>query len=144
MAEMLLLPLIPLTVVIGLYELFAIHSDMNFRGSHWFGHGLGTLLPIAIGLFITMNTEYFIQVANITYEFPLVGSVWGIRILTGIILNFKIHAQSSIARGGGRIAARGLSEHWTHTLIVSLLVIFAPLFWPLLEGFLPGYLGGSA
>ena len=37
---LLILPIIPLTLVIGLYELFAIHADMSFRGSHWFGHGL--------------------------------------------------------------------------------------------------------
>jgi len=141
---LLILPIIPLTLVIGLYELFAIHADMSFRGSHWLGHGLGTLIPIAIGLFITLNTEYFIQMMNITYEFPLLGTVWSIRVLTGIILNFKIHAQSSLARGGGGIAARGLAEHWTHTLIISILVVLAPLVWPLIAGYLPFYLGGSA
>ena len=89
MAELILLPIVPLAIVIGIYELIAIHSDMSFRGSHWFGHGLSSIVSIAIALFITMNTEYFIEVVGITYQYlsnPLI-----LRIVVGLILNIKIH-----------------------------------------------------
>ena len=142
MAELILLPIVPIAIVIGLYELIAIHSDMNFRGSHWFGHGISAIVSIAIALFITMNTEYFIEAAGITYAYlsnPLI-----LRIVVGIILNIKIHAQSSIARGMSGVAARGLAEHWTHTLLISALVVIAPYVWPVLEPIVPVWLGGMA
>ncbi len=142
MAELILLPIIPIAIIIGLYELIAIHSDMSFRGSHWFGHGLSAIVVIAIGLFITMNTEYFIEAVGITY--PYVSNPLILRLLIGVVINLKIHAQSSLARGGGGLAARGLAEHWTHTLIVSALVVVAPYVWPLVAGLVPIWLGGTA
>ena len=54
MADVLLIkPVILFGIVIGLYELFAIHADMNFRGSHWFGHGLHATILALIAVFIT-------------------------------------------------------------------------------------------
>jgi len=143
MADLILLPIIPLGIIIGLYELIAIHGDMNFRGSHWFGHGIHAVLFIMVALFITMNTEYFLEVTNlINSGWPLIGSPLAIRIAVGVILNFKIHATSALAKG--RLASRGLAEHWTHTIIISALVVLAPYVWPLVEPVVPGYLGGMA
>lgn len=143
MADLIILPIVPLAIVIGLYELIAIHSDMSFRGSHWFGHGISACITIAIALFITMNTEYFLEVTNlINSGWPLISNVLAVRIAVGLILNLKIHAQSSLAKG--RIAARGLAEHWTHTIIISALVVIAPYVWPIVEPMVPAYLGGSA
>ena len=143
MAELVILPIIPLAIIIGLYELIAIHADMSFRGSHWFGHGLSAVAVIAIGLFITMNTEYFLEITNlINSGIPLIGNALAVRIAVGLIFNLKIHAQSALAKG--TLASRGLAEHWTHTLIVSALVVIAPYVWPLFEPIMPVYLGGSA
>ncbi len=143
MVDLILLPIIPLGIIIGLYELFAIHSDMNFRGSHWFGHGLHSVGTIMIALFIVMNTEYFLEITNlINSGWPLISNVLAVRIAIGLILNLKIHATSAIAKG--RLAARGMAEHWTHTLIVSALVVVAPYVWPILEPIVPYYLGGLA
>ena len=141
MAELLLLPIVPLAIVIGLYELISIHSDMSFRGSHWFGHGMASIVSIAIALFITMNTEYFIEATGITY--PYLSNPLILRVAVGVILNLKIHAQSSLARGGG-LAARGLAEHWAHTLIVSALVVIAPYLWPAIAPIIPYWIGGTA
>jgi hypothetical protein len=57
------------------------------------------------------------------------------RILIGLILNFKMHGVSAVVHG--QLAARGMAEHWTHTLLISALVITAPLYWPFLEPLLP-------
>jgi len=141
MADLLIYPIIPLAIIIGLYELFAIHADMSFRGSHWFGHGLSSIVVVAVALFITMNTEYFIAAVNLTT--PYISNPIMLRILVGIVLNFKIHAQSSLARGGGGIAARGLAEHWSHTIIISTLVITAPYYWLLLAPLVPAWLSGG-
>jgi len=54
------IPALVLTPIIGLYELFLIHHDENFRGSHWIGHGLSTFVTILIGLLIVFNIPYFL------------------------------------------------------------------------------------
>jgi len=142
-ADLIILPIIPLGIIIGLYELIAIHGDMNFRGSHWFGHGLHSIIFVMAALFITMNTDYFLEVTGlITSGWPLISSVLAVRIAVGLILNIKIHALSSL--GKGRLAARGLAEHWIHTIIISALVVVAPYLWPVVEPIIPSYLGGSA
>ena len=146
-AGLLIAPVLGLGTILGLYELILIHRDENFKGSHWFGHGLHAVVFMWIALFAIFNTEYFLQLIGIanadwgSFSF-ITTSPWFIRILIGIILNIKMHATSAAIRGGG-IAARGLTEHWTHTLIVSALAVTSPLYWPLLQPLLPTWLGGT-
>lgn len=140
-----ILPVVALGVILGLYELFAIHADMNFRGSHWFGHGLHAIVFMIIALFIVLNTEYFYELVGVmNWGLPAwVTNPWVFRIIVGLILNIKMHSTSSLARGGSGLAARGLAEHWTHTTIISVLVIVSPLYMPILMQFLPGWAGGT-
>lgn len=138
---LLIKPALVLGIILGLYELIAIHADMNFRGSHWLGHGLHAIVFMMIALFAVMNTGYFLEVTGLAARnIPFISSPLLVRIAIGVILNFKIHATSAIARGGARLAARGLAEHWTHTLIVSALVVAAPYYWPVIAGILPVWL----
>ena len=52
----------------------------------------------------------------------------------------KIQTASMIVRGG-RLAARGIGEHFRHTLVAGLLIIFSSeimgVLWPIIEGILP-------
>lgn len=144
MADLIVIPVLTLGVVLGLYELILIHKDENFRGSHWVGHGLHAVGTMMIALFAVMNTEYFLEITNlINSGIPLISNVLAVRIAIGIILNIKIHMTSAVIRGGG-LAARGMAEHWTHTTIVSVLVVIAPYIWPFVAPMIPAYLGGSA
>jgi len=138
---LILLPVVGLGIILGLYELILIHRDESFRGSHWFGHGLHAVLFMWAALFIVLNTEYFLQVSGLLEkDWPLISNVWVVRAAVGLILNIKMHVTSAVAKG--RLAARGMAEHWTHTTIISVLVVVAPLYWPLLEPFLPSWMGG--
>ncbi len=140
-------PVIGLGIILGLYELILIHRDENFQGSHWLGHGLHSVGFMMVALFAVFNTEYFLQITGISgLDWPAwIISPWTIRILVGIILNIKMHATSAVIKGrafaGG--VSGGLAEHWSHTLIVSALVVLAPLYWPILQPFLPWWAGGS-
>ena len=141
--QLIILPVITLGIILGLYELFLIHADMSFRGSHWFGHGLHAIVIMMIALFITMNTDYFLAVTGlIDSGIPLITNALIVRIAVGIILNIKIHATSALAKG--TLASRGLAEHWTHTIILSALVVIAPYVWPFIAPIVPSYLGGIA
>ncbi len=142
--SLIILPVIPLGILIGLYELMLIHKDMNFRGSHWLGHGLHSVVTIWIALLIVMNTEYFLNITGLLdMNIPLISNVHVVRVAIGIILNIKIHATSALGKGG-QLASRGLAEHWTHTIIVAALVVASPYVWPFVAPMVPSYLGGLA
>lgn len=137
-----IIPILTLGVILVIYELILIHRDENFRGSHWFGHGMHAVVFMLIALFFVFNTEFFLNITGLADKgWPLISNPWVVRVIIGIILNIKMHATSAVIRGGN-VAARGMAEHWSHTTIISLLVILAPLYWPLLANFLPEWAGG--
>ena len=136
-------PIIPVGLVLGLYELILIHRDENFRGSHWFGHGLHAVVLMWIGLFIVFNVEFFLDVSGLgAMDIPFITNPLVIQILVGLILNIKMHATSAVAKG--KLAARGMAEHWTHTILISALVVAAPYIWPFVAPFVPAWIGGGA
>ena len=95
MAELLIVPVLALGVILGLYELFAIHADMNFRGSHWFGHGLHAIGLMIIALFATMNTEFFLGITGLAKTgIPFITNALMLRIAVGLILIIKIHSRN--------------------------------------------------
>ena len=139
-------PIIILGLILGLYELILVHRDENFRGSHWFGHGLHSVIFMFVALFFVFNTEYFLSITGLGDKgWPIISNPWAVRIIIGLILNIKMHAVSAVIKGGLRGSITGgMAEHWTHTTIVSILVILSPLYWPLLANFLPEWAGGPS
>ena len=139
MVELLIRPVILIGLIIGLYELFAVHADMNFRGSHWFGHGLHATILALIAVFITMNTEYFLAATGLgATGIPLITSPIIIRIIVGLFMVVKVHAVSAI--GGTRLASAGLAEKWSHSFIVGVLIAAAPYIWSWVGNVLPSWL----
>src|SRR3989344_5632179 len=138
-------PIVSLGVVLGLYELILIHRDENFRGSHWLGHGIHSVVFMIVALFFVFNTDYFLSVTGLIDKgWPLISNPWVVRVIIGLILNIKMHATSAVIKGGLRGSTTGgLAEHWAHTTIVSALVVLAPLYWPIVANFLPEWAGGS-
>ena len=133
-----LTPVIALGVILGLYELIAIHGDLNFRGSHWIGHGVHSIILMMIGLFAVFNWGLFLELTTLAEQnIPFISNVLFGRILIGLILNFKMHAVSKVVHG--QLAARGMAEHWTHTFIISILVVTSPYYWPFVEPLLPAW-----
>lgn len=126
------IPALVLTPILGLYELFLIHHDENFRGSHWLGHGLSTFSTILIALLIVFNVPYFLELTNLDSASSILGNVWVIRALIGLIIMIRIHAQSSVVKATIG-SSKGLKETWMHSLIIVILIVTSPLYWPLLE-----------
>ena len=137
MAEVLILPAVYMGLVIGLYEFFAIHKDLAFRGSHFLKHFWHSLLVTMFFIFILMNTslvfEYIPSLANI----PFVGNEIAIRIIVGLITVLKVHGAGVVARGAGGMGSIG--ETWTHALIITLLIQATPFAWPYLENLIETY-----
>ncbi len=126
-------------MVVGIYELFAVHADENFAGFRWVSHGLQCAFFSFLFVFIVMNTGWFLGKVPVLAGIPF-ASFYGylpVRVLIGLIAMFKIQAASVVVRGGGRLAARGMGEHLSHTFIAGLLIIFAPeimgFIWPVLQ-----------
>lgn len=136
-------PVIGIGIILGLYELLLIHRDESFRGSHWLGHGTHSVVVMIIALFAVMNTEYFLEITGlISMNIPLISNVLVVRIAIGFILAIKMWGVSSVIKGGGGV--KGMHEGLIHILIISILVVAAPYYWPLLkpvlETVLPGWM----
>lgn len=135
---LILMPVLFYGIILGLYELFLIHADENFSGSHWLGHGLQAVGFMIVAIFAVMNVPFVTNLSFIAnsglpdwLKAPL-----AFQVLIGIILNIKIHSVSAVIHTTG-IAARGLSEHWSHTLLISALVVVVPYIHPFISQFLP-------
>ena len=46
--SLLILPAIGMGIVIGIIEMFFLHGDEAFSGSHWLKHGLTHIFPVLI------------------------------------------------------------------------------------------------
>lgn len=126
------IPALILTPILGLYELFLIHHDENFRGSHWIGHGLSIFPTLFIGLLIVFNVPYFLELTNLSNVSSFLGNVWVIRAIVGLIIMLRIHAQSAVVKTTIG-SSKGLKETWMHTLVIGVLIVASPLYWPLIE-----------
>ena len=142
MADLIILPAIVLGLLIGFYELILVHKDENFRGSHWFGHGLHAGFFAVLFTFASMNVDYIVELVPFFGSISLfsISTALLIRIIIGIIAILKIQAASAVVRGGGGVAARGLKEHFTHTFIIAFLIVVVPYINPFIEPLFPAFL----
>ncbi len=139
MAELIIIPSIIIGLIIGFYELILIHKDMNFRGSHWLGHGIQAAFFAVLFTFASMNVDYVVELFPFLSSFTLglVSSALAIRLLIGIIAIIKIQAASAVVRGGTGVAARGLREHFIHTFVVAFLIVIVPYIYPFIAPIFP-------
>ncbi|MEK6835333.1 MAG: hypothetical protein AABX61_03665, partial [Nanoarchaeota archaeon] len=142
MAELQYIGPVVLGLIIGLYELILIHKDENFRGSHWFSHGLHSVFWAMLAVFATMNAEYVY--ANLTFlqNIPYINNILVFRILIGLLTIIKVHAASAVVKTTIG-SSKGLKETWWHSLVVGALVVASPYLWPFIEPVVSPYLGGS-
>ena len=130
MAELIVIPAIIMGAVIGLYELILIHRDENFRGSHWFGHGLHAVFFAMGAVFVTMNTEFVYETFAFLQTIPYLENPWIFRSAIGLITMIKVHAASAVVKGTIG-STKGMKETWAHSLVVAALVVLAPEIWAL-------------
>lgn len=115
-----LVPALLMGIIIGLIEVFFVHSDESGMG--WFMHGLHALPFTMFFVFVSMNIGFVFGLLNLA-----VTEMWyvdlGIRAAIGIIAMVKIAGAAAIV---GRVG-----EKWYHTIIIGVLIILAPYGWQL-------------
>lgn len=122
MAEFILLPAVAIGLIIGLVELFFVHADENFRGSHWLGHGLHAVFFAIIFVFVNMNADAVLNYFKLAFPYQDI-------ILRGII---AIIAFAKIA-GSAAGAGKAVKEKIWHVLIIVALITATPYAWPILK-----------
>ncbi|MFH2020042.1 MAG: hypothetical protein ABIJ34_01395 [archaeon] len=120
-----ILPALLMGAVIGLIEMFFVHSDEIGMG--WFTHGLHAFPFAMLFTFLSMNVPFVLRfLPKMTETF------WvdiGIRVAIAIISMLKISAAAAIA---GRVG-----ERFHHTIMVGCLVFAAPYVWMVIGPFIP-------
>ena len=139
MAELQYIGPLVLGLVIGLYELILIHRDENFRGSHWFTHGIHSAFWAILAVFATMNAGFVYENLTFLQNIPYLNNVLVFRIFIGLLTIIKIHAASAVIKTTIG-SSKGLKETWWHSLIVGALVVLAPYIWPFIEPVVTPYL----
>lgn len=140
MAELIIIPAIILGALIGLYELILIHKDENFRGSHWFSHGIHAGFFAVLFTLLSMNVDYALSLIPGIENVPFISNPLVFRLAIGVIAIIKIQAASAVVRGGAGVAARGLGEHFIHTFIVAALIVVVPYAYPYIQPIFPDFL----
>lgn len=131
MVEVLILPAVYMGLVLGLYEFFAIHKDLAFRGSHFLKHFWHSLLVTMFFIFILMNIEFVFEFFPGLAEIPYLGNHIVLRVIVGLITLIKVHGAGVVARGAGGMGSIG--ETWAHALIITGLIQASPFVWPFLQ-----------
>lgn len=139
-SSIVIFPVLYMGIIIGLYELIAIHRDVGgYRGSRWIGHGLHSVGFVLIALFITMNTGWVYSNLSFFQKIPFIQQPIVFQAFIGFLLMVKVHLVSAVVKGA---YGRGMKETWVHSLIIAALVVAAPYVWqfiePVVKGVLPG------
>jgi len=129
-------PVIPLTLILGIIQLIFIHKDEPFRGSHWFTHGIHILIIMPLFLLTAFNVEYFLTITGLE-GVSIIGNPIIMHILIGLVFGIKAYAVSAVIKGGA--GGSGMHEGIFHVLIMAALVGAAPYYWPTIEPLLPDW-----
>ena len=139
MAEFVFLPAIYMGLIIGLYEIFLVHKDEAFKGSHWLRHGWHAFLVTMFFIFIAMNVDFLFAMFSGLQDIPIVSNEIIIRISIGLIAAVKVHSAAAVIRSSG--LGPTIGETWFHSFLVGGLITTSPYIWPFLEPFVVGTLG---
>lgn len=128
-----------LGLIIGLYELILVHRDENFRGSHWFTHGLHSVFWSILAIFATMNAEFVYNNLTFLQNIPFIQNILVFQIFIGLLTIIKVHAASAVVKSTIG-SSKGLKMTWGHSLVIGVLVVASPYIWPFIEPVVQPYL----
>lgn len=121
-----LIPALTYGGIVGLIEVFFVHSDE--AGMGWFKHALHALPFAMIFVFVNMNIQFVLNTFNLSLPFNEIFLYLGVALIALI----KIQSAAAIAGRTG--------EKFTHTLIIALLIFASPFVYEYLWSTLPDYL----
>ncbi|NTV23788.1 MAG: hypothetical protein HGA85_05435 [Nanoarchaeota archaeon] len=127
MAEQLvIIPALLFGAIIGLVEMFFVHSDEIGMG--WFSHGLHALPFAILFTMVSMNVGWALGLL----PGKLVTNMWidlGVRAAVAVLAMLKISAAAAIA---GRVG-----ERLGHVVVIGILIFLAPYVWKFIGPFIP-------
>ena len=136
-----ILPAIGMGIILGVYELYLLHGDEAFSGSHWLTHGLTHIWPVLIvASLASFNIDFFQQIIGDSLPTLLANDLL-LRIALGLVVAIKVFTGSAVVAGA---RGRGMHEGIIHCLIIGGLISTSPFLWPFIEPFAPTWLGGSS
>ncbi len=128
------MPAVVMGLIIGLLEMFFVHSDEKGIGLASFMHGLHAVPFCILFVFVSMNVSTVYNMLNIQMSQNMAMDL-GVRVFIGLVAIFKITGSAAIARG------THIGEKLPHSLIIGALIVAAPYVWgfigPAVEPLIP-------
>ena len=121
MADFILLPAIVMGILIGLVEIFFVHSDQGAMGAMWLKHALHALPITTLFVFASMNVHFVLGLVGINAEGTMITVI--VRVVIALLAMLKVAGAASIARGAH------IGEKMPHTLVIGALIFAAPYAW---------------
>ena len=141
MTNFIWLPIIPMTIILGLIQLFFIHKDVSVRFGHWFVHGFHIIFLMPIFLFVVFNVEAAFNLVGLSTT-AWYSNVIFVRAVVALVFGIKGSLLSKAMKGAGG-STPGMHESFLHTLLMMALVFAAPWVWPMVQPMLPAWAGGN-
>jgi len=136
MAELIIGPALFLGAIIGAYEAFIIHRDVNVA-MYKLGHMFHAFTLAIVFCFASMNTVFVLSLLPVLKEIMFIGNPHVLRVAIGVIAALKIHAVSRVIQKG--VVTRGMSETWFHSFLIGGLIVAAPYVYPFIAPALPSW-----
>lgn len=136
MVDFVWIPIIPMTILLGIVQLIFIHKDEPFRGSHWFSHGFHILILMPIFLFVVFNVQAAVSLVGLPLDAWYTNEIL-VRAIVALVFGIKSYGLSAVAKGGA--SGKGMHESFLHVIIMMALVFASPFVWPLVEPALPSW-----
>lgn len=130
-------PALAYSLVIGLYEVFVIHRDVDVKTGRFF-HTVRAVLFAFLFLFFSMNAVQILDLFPWIPKSLFISSSLILQIIIGLIAAAKIHAASQLSKTTTTVAGAG--ETWFHSLLVGALIVAMPYVHPIIKPLLPAWL----
>ena len=115
MADLIIVPAIALGLIVGLVELFLVHTDEQAMGILWLTHGLHAVPFAILFVFINMNLTFALGLVGVHIQENFMIDL-ALRAAVGLVAMVKVASAAALVRGSM------VGEKMIHSLLIGVLV----------------------
>ena len=125
MAQLLIMPAVIMSILLGVIEIELVHNDERVYGFAWFGHALHALPIMFILILVSMNLHWAASLIGYNLEENFIIDLI-LRTIIGVIAMVEIMAKAAALKG------TRIGEKFPHAFFMGVLVAASPYLWELI------------